>query len=138
MFHFRHHNRAKYPQKHILICEDDLMQQKRVLEHFSTIFEPGGDVQFSVVPGALMAASIISSTTVDVIILDHDMPQGNGTDLINWLKNTGRDIPIITFSGIPQNNQNMGLLGAKYASFQKEDVICGRVDDLIRDLVKIK
>ena len=84
-----------------------------------------------------MAAAIIGSCSVDVILLDHDMPQGNGADLLNWMKKTGRSIPVITFSGIPQNNQIMGTLGATYAYFQKEDVIGGKADDLIRGLVKL-
>jgi CheY-like chemotaxis protein len=135
MFQFRHHNRLKYPQKHILICEDDLTQQKRILEHFLVLFEPQGDVQISVVPGALMAAGIISSTKVDLILLDHDMPQGNGSDLLIWLTQQGRSIPVITFSGIPQNNAHMGTLGASCSSFGKEDVITGKADTLIQGIV---
>lgn len=137
-FIFRHHNRKEYPQKHILICEDDLTQQKRILEHLLTIFEPQGKVQFSVVPSALMAASIISSIKVDLIILDHDLPQGNGSDLITWMKKTNNDIPIITFSGIPQNNQHMGNLGATYPFWQKEEVISGKADDLLLGLTNTK
>ena len=137
MFQFRHHNRLKYPQKHILICEDDLTQQKRILEHFLTIFEPQGDVQFSVVPGALMAAAIISSVKVDLIILDHDLPQGNGSDLLAWLAQQNNTTPVITFSGIPQNNLHMGNLGATYFSFGKEDVISGKSDILIKRLLKM-
>jgi CheY-like chemotaxis protein len=136
VFQFRHHNRQKYPQKHILICEDDLTQQKRILEHFLSIFEPQGEVQFSVVPGALMAAAIISSVKADLIILDHDMPQGNGSDLLAWLTQQNNTTPVITFSGIPQNNTHMGNLGAAFPFFGKEDVISGKADGLILKLIR--
>jgi CheY-like chemotaxis protein len=135
-FLFRHHNRVTYPQKHILICEDDLMQQKRIVEHLSTILDPQGKVQISIVPGALMAAAIINSITVDLIILDHDLPQGNGTDFLNWMKKYNVSIPVITFSGIPQNNDNMIALGATHL-FQKEEVINGKADQLIKRILQL-
>lgn len=138
MFYFRHVNRAEYPQKHILICEDDLSCQKRILDHLSQLFDPQGVVQISVVPGSLMAASIIMQCKVDLIILDHDMPQGNGTDFLNWMKTCGKHIPIITFSGIPQNNTHMGTLGATYPFWNKEDIIGGQADDLIKGLMNTK
>jgi CheY-like chemotaxis protein len=136
MFQFRHINRLKYPQKHVLICEDDLHCQKGVIEHFASIFGPQTEVQFSVVPGALAAAAIISSVKIDVIILDHDMPQGNGIDLLNWLKSKNLSIPVITFSGIQQNNANMIVAGATHL-FSKPEVMAGKADYLIRQLLEL-
>lgn len=135
-FQFRHHNRAKYPQKHVLICEDDLTQQKRILEHLAEVFEPQGIVQFSVVPSSLMAAAIVKSISVDLIILDHDLPQGNGSDLLKWLKQEKYQIPVITFSGISTNNINMMNLGADHL-YSKEEVICGKADRLIKKILKM-
>lgn len=136
MFKFRHINRLQYPQKHILICEDDFSLQKSILEHFTSIFDPQGIIQFSVVPGGMAAAAIISSCKIDVILLDHDMPEGNGADLIEWMKQNGKEIPIITFSGIPQNNENMMALGANYL-FNKGEVIEGKADNIIKKLLKL-
>jgi predicted protein tyrosine phosphatase/CheY-like chemotaxis protein len=136
MFQLRHINRMKYPQKHVLICEDDLNCQKDILAHFATVFEPQGEVQFSVVAGAVLAASVTQSRKIDLILLDHDMPEGNGTDLLIWMKKTGVDIPVITFSGIPQNNINMMALGANYC-FGKGDVIAGKADQLIKKLLRM-
>src|SRR4051812_47071445 len=111
-FQYRHWNRKTYPQKHILICEDSLTQQRRILQHFEEIFDPEGIVQFSAVCGAIAAANIMSSgLVVDLLILDHDLPQGNGTDLLVWMKNKSCTVPVITFSGIPDNNQHMMNLG---------------------------
>ena len=131
-FGFRHHNRAKYPRRHILVCEDALEQQSRIAKHFSEVFESEGDVQFSFVPGSLHAAAIVAYTNVDLIILDHDMPQGNGEDLIRWLKNNNKHITVMTFSGLPQNNKHMMDLGAKHL-FSKEEVVEGKADDIIRN-----
>lgn len=137
MFHFRHINRKTYPQKHILICEDDLTNQSDILNHFLRSFEPQGLVQFSVVPGGLAAAGIIQYCKVDLIILDHDMPEGNGLDLLDWMKKHNYKIPVITFSGIQENNCNMITHGANYL-FSKGDVIAGYADSLIEQLLGIK
>ena len=133
-FSFRHINRAKYPQKHILICEDDLNCQKDIINHFRDIFEPQGLVQFSMVPGALAAACLITQCRIDLVILDHDMPEGNGTDLLNWMKNKNVTTPVITFSGLQQNNHNMKSLGAHHL-FNKSQVIAGDADKLIKEIL---
>lgn len=137
MFEFRHINRATYPQKHILICEDNITNQKNILEHFLSVFHPEGLVQISVVPGALAAAAIISSCRVDIILLDHDMPEGNGKDLLIWMKENKKNMPVITFSGIPQNNINMMNTGANYL-FNKGDVINGKADQIIKNILGVE
>jgi len=137
MFQFRHVNRLKYPQKHILICEDDLTNQSGILNHFLQVFEPQGIVQFSVVPGALAASALITYCKIDLIILDHDMPEGNGSDLIMWIQANNRKIPIITFSDVEQNNVNMMIQGANY-HFDKSAVLEGKADDLIKKILKLE
>lgn len=134
-FIFRHHNRLVYPQKHLMIVEDIISNQKRALDHFHDIFDSDGLVQISLVPGALAAACIIKNCKIDLIILDHDLPEGNGSDLLIWMKKNNINIPVITFSGIPYNNAHMGNLGATYYFFGKEDVISGKTDDLIKGIL---
>lgn len=137
MFNFRHVNRLTYPQKHILICEDDITNQKNIINHFFEVFDPQGLVQISIVPGGLAAAGIISHCKIDVIILDHDMPEGNGQDLLNWLKSINSTIPVITFSGIPYNNANMISWGATHF-FGKNEVVIGQADDLIKSILGLQ
>jgi len=127
-------NRLVYPTKHILVVEDIVLNQKQILDHFSTIFDSDGLVQLSLVPGAKAAAAIIEDCKVDVILLDHDLPEGNGTDLLKWMKEKNINIPVITFSGIPYNNDNMMNLGASY-KFGKGEVISGEADNLIKQIL---
>jgi hypothetical protein len=136
-FKFRHHNRMVYPQKHLMIVEDIIYNQKRALDHFSNIFDSDGLVQISLVPGALAAAGIISNCKVNLIILDHDLPEGNGSDLLTWMKKNNINIPVITFSGIPYNNSHMGNLGATYI-YNKEDIISGKTDNIIKSILNIE
>jgi hypothetical protein len=62
------------------------------------------------------------------------MPEGNGADLLQWMRNYGVNIPIITFSGIPQNNEIMISLGATH-KFEKCQVLTGAADQLILSLL---
>lgn len=127
------YNRLKFPKKHILICEDNLLQQKRIVEYLSSIFDPEGDVICSFVPSAIQAISILGTTQVDLIILDRDMPWGNGDYVVEFVKN--KKIPIITFSGLMDNNKHLMRLGATY-NFNKESVINGQATQIIKGILK--
>jgi 2-polyprenyl-3-methyl-5-hydroxy-6-metoxy-1,4-benzoquinol methylase/CheY-like chemotaxis protein len=137
MFKYRHHNRLKYPVKHILVCEDNLDNQLAIAKHLRELFDAEGLVQFSFVSGSLAASSIIHYCKIDLILLDHDMPEGNGTDLLKWMKEHGVLIPVITFSGIMQNNITMMQAGATYL-FNKHDVITGAADDIIKKIINLE
>jgi CheY-like chemotaxis protein len=141
-FPIRHINRKMLPTKHIVVCEDHLAHQHAIALQLAQILDPEGPVQVSFVPGAHMAAAIIDNVKVDLIILDHDMPNGNGTDLLNWLiaregATKIKTPPIITASGIPQNNQHMaGILPAAHV-MTKDDIMNGRADALIHQLLGV-
>ncbi len=130
-FQFRHWNRRTYPTKHVVVCEDDLSNQAAIMAKLSTMFDREGHVQVSLVCGGLGAAGIMAWSKVDLVILDHDMPEGNGADLLDWMKKQGRsEVPVITFSGIPENNVRMSGLGAHH-QFSKRQVLEGEADALI-------
>jgi CheY-like chemotaxis protein len=122
------------PKKHVLVCEDDTSNQALMAMHFASTFDPQGEVEFSFVPGGMHAAAIFGWRTVDLVILDHDMPHGNGADLVKWMRANGHQTPILTFSGIPQNNAVLMQLGASH-HFIKNEVLDGKADALIRQLL---
>lgn len=134
VFQARSQNRQEFPDKHILICEDDLDNQIVIAIHLRRSFSPQGRVQFSFVSGSMAAAGIISWCSVDLVILDFDMPQGNGADLMRWLQNTSKRIPVITFSEIEENNDLLSSLGATN-KFSKQEVLQGKADSVIKILL---
>ena len=133
-FESRHWNRRQMPTKHVLVCEDDLANQALIASHFASVFDVQGEVEFSFVPGGMHAAGIIGWRKVDLVILDHDMPYGNGADLVKWMRANGHQQPILTFSGIAQNNDILMNLGANH-HFGKNDVLDGKADALIKKLL---
>jgi len=122
--------------KHVVVCEDDTSAQAAIAKHFAEVFDPQGIVEFSFVPGGMHAAGIFGWRTVDLVILDHDMPHGNGADLLEWMRANGHQTPVVTFSGIPANNQRLMELGATH-NFVKNDVIGGKADALIKQLLGV-
>jgi CheY-like chemotaxis protein len=141
MFQKRHHNRRVFPKYKILVCEDDLLNQSLIAARFASILDNQGLVEVTFVPGAVDAASIISNNQDRTlcILLDHDMPYGNGSDLIEWMTANSINIPVITFSGIPENNEHMAKLLKKgefrHWYFSKWDVIGGFADQIIFNMV---
>ena len=128
-------NRLKMPTKHIIICEDDLSCQAKMADLFKNLFPPQGDVIVSYVPGGMQAAAIIANVGASLIILDHDMPTGSGDELLKWMKEQDGGIPIITFSGIPSNNNHLKELGAEHI-FTKDEVMMGKANELIKEILE--
>lgn len=135
-------NRLEMPVKHVLICEDDLDFACDAIRTIRRLYGHQGKVGVSVVPGAEQAVAIIGDLKhkVDLILLDHDMPWGNGSDLIDWLKdhNTVIDpIPTITCSGIESNNLYMTALGATHRG-SKNELKLGELDHLIQEILEVE
>ncbi len=124
------------PRKHVLVCEDDTYNQAQIAMYFATSFDPQGVIEFSFVPGGMHAAAIFGWRPVDLVILDHDMPHGNGADLIKWMRANNHHTPVITFSGIDANNVILMGLGATHG-FSKSEVMNGKADTLIRGILGI-
>lgn len=127
MFTPRLINRQKFPSYLVLVCEDDIDCQKSFVEVGQRLFEAQGLVEMCIVSSAEYAAAIISVRVPNLIILDHDMPFGTGSELLLWMAQRRLHIPVMTASGIAENNQNMMLLGAKH-SYLKSDIFEGRAD----------
>lgn len=127
-------NRLHMPTKSILVCEDIVLQQSRIAEHLYDILPHEGNVEVNFVSGGKAAAAVIEAVGADVILLDHDMPNGSGPELLKWMTEKEIKIPVITFSGIPVNNVHLMNLGAT-DQFTKDEVINGSADSIILPLV---
>lgn len=135
-------NRMTFPDRHVLVCEDNLGQQARAAGLFLRLFGDQGRVQVSFVPGGLQAAAVLSVSKVDLLLLDHDMPNGNGRALLDWMvDHSFSQVPVITFSGIDENNRRMtAASGHRFSSFftkNKEEVLTGAADDVLRHVLGI-
>lgn len=134
-------NRIMMPEKHVLICEDDIHQQVRIATLFEKLFGPQHRVQITLCPGSIMGIAVMHMCGADVVLLDHDMPFGSGVDFLRTLNEIKTSLaddaakqkfsPVVfTFSGIPSNNDRLMEAGAHH-NFQKDALINGAANDLL-------
>lgn len=139
-FGVRHINRLTFPKKKIIVCEDDLLHQVQIAQTLLKFLGRQSDVEVTFTSSGAAAASILNTLQhVVLIILDHDMPYGNGSDLITWLHANYKNIPIMTFSGIPENNEHMKKImnnfKMKSYQFNKDQVIAGEANEIILSII---
>ena len=130
----QHINRIAFPDKWCLILEDDMDYQRKFIEEVQEVFGPQGKMLCVCAPSALWAiklfsesTSLLEKTSDDMgmqfptfIILDHDMPYGNAQDFLEFYRLNNLKIPVLTASGIAQNNDVMMQKGATYR-YMKSD-----------------
>jgi CheY-like chemotaxis protein len=117
----------------MLVCEDNLHMQRGFAEWACRLLPPEGWVQCSFVCGGVMAAAILQAVMVDVLVLDHDMPLGDGGELLKWMTDAlpqERWPLVVTASGIPINNERLRNLGAHLVA-TKNQVMAGAFDEEI-------
>lgn len=124
-------NRLCMPTKHLLIVEDDIDRSIDILRHISIMYGPQGSVQVSVAADSISAIGIVDRQEVNLILLDHDLPWGCGTELLEYMRYNNITIPVITFSGVDDNNIRLMKCGANYM-YSKYDVIGGKADSIIK------
>ena len=155
MFELRHINRLHFPNKYVLICEDDLHHQHEFALLMKQLFDRQGTVDFTFTSSGIVAASVVEHmkniavqmsggnkaepSLLKLIILDHDMPLGNASDLLQWMNTKMHNVPVITASGISQNNDHMKRIcddyGIECHKFQKPEVTGGFANDLIKEIL---
>jgi two-component system phosphate regulon response regulator PhoB len=82
----------------ILAIEDD-WTVRTVLEH--TLESAGHDVD--VAPGIVDARKLLADGHYDIVLLDLNLPDGNGLDLLRDLrKDLGSAVPVLVLSGLRQ------------------------------------
>ena len=84
--------------KGILAIEDD-WTVRTVLEH--TLKSAGYDVDL--VPGISEARQLLAEGQYDLVLLDLNLPDGNGLDLLRDIRNDlGTGVPVLVLSGLRQ------------------------------------
>ena len=95
-------------KKHILVVDDDSMNLART----QIILEEEYEVLLA--ESGVRALSILKSQTIDLVLLDIDMPLMNGIETFKRMKEFAADIPVIflTASGEVEDVVGALLLGA--------------------------
>ena len=94
---------------HILVVDDNAM----ILRNIKCILDPYYSV--AVAPSGLHAFLAIGKKKPDLILLDYEMPEMNGKEVLERLKADGetKDIPVAFLTSIDTKEVVVGLLALK-------------------------
>lgn len=122
------------PEKYILVVEDNNENVQRIVTVLLSIF--GGDCKVCInsVCGADYAMPILKYCKVNLILLDMDMPDGSGEDLLNFMKENNMNISVMTASEIPGNNIRMAGIYPVYLT-DKYKIMDGLENNYIKSIL---
>ena len=90
----------------LLLCIDD---DEVVLECVTSVLEANGYRTLSASRG-LIGIQLFKANAINLVVLDHDMPEMNGCEVAEELRSLDSTVPIIMCSGSPENSARAGLL----------------------------
>ncbi len=105
-------------KKHILIIDDDRL----ILKMLKSALEEEYEVTTMV--NGVLVEKFLSSKSVDLIILDYEMPVKTGVDVIRELRSSDKlhGIPICFLTGIDQSDKIMEILSLKPDAYMLKPV----------------
>lgn len=105
-------------KKHILIVDDD----KLILKMLKSSLEDRYEVTTMV--NGVLVEKFLSSRTVDLIILDYEMPMKTGAEVMRDLKSkdSTKDVPVCFLTGVDQREKIMEILSLKPAAYMLKPV----------------
>mgnify|MGYP001130245240 FL=1 len=97
--------------KHILIVDDDVA----VTNYFKVFIAQTGRFESTVVNDSRRVMDLLKNNNFDVILLDMDMPNVSGMDILNAMKKNKIDTPVIVLTGV--NDIDLAVKSMKLGVF---------------------
>ncbi|MCH5206105.1 MAG: response regulator [Oscillospiraceae bacterium] len=96
-------------KKHILVVDDD----RTVLKMLKSALEESYEVTTMI--NGMMVDKLLASKTVDLILLDYEMPMETGADIFRRIKNNPAavDIPVCFLTGVTDREKIMEVMSLK-------------------------
>jgi DNA-binding NtrC family response regulator len=91
---------------HILFVEDDPGLGNLLQQHYQA-----DDHKVTLVEQVSAANQFLKTNTPDLVVCDHDLPDGNGLDLMESILNTYRSLPCIMLTGV--GNERLAVKAMK-------------------------
>ena len=88
----------------LLLCIDD---DELVLGCVTSVLEANGYRTLSASCGPL-GIQLFKGNAIDLVVVDHDMPEMNGREVAEELRRLDSKVPIIMHSGSPENSARAG------------------------------
>lgn len=105
---------------HVLIVDDDVA----VTNYFRVFLAQTEQFETTVVNDSREVMGLLGEKTFDIILLDMDMPNVSGMDILKAMKEKGIDIPVVVLTGV--NDVDLAVKSMKLGVF---DYVIKPVDD---------
>ena len=100
-------------RKHILVVDDNAMMLKMLKEHLHN------DYDVATAASGRVALKFLERKTTDLILLDYEMPEESGPDVLEQLRASEhtKDIPVIFLTGVTDTKKIKEALALKPQSY---------------------
>jgi len=96
--------------KKILIIEDNFYIVSKILNKLDSLTQNNGSANLITVIPTLEEANQLTYIKYDILLIDHDLPDGRGTFFLLSHKNNFKNI--LAISSLPENNHRLLKYGA--------------------------
>ena len=116
----------------ILVVDDDLVIVKLLV---SFLEKEGHEVGSLLHPNEVIP--VIQRWRPDLILLDYQMPEATGSDVLKWLRESevGQDIPVVFLSGVPMYGMLGGLPAASDIRYLSKPLQVDHLRSALRQLL---
>ncbi len=81
---------------HVLVVDDDQVDRLAVRRHIAAM---GGEVEVAEAEGVLDAIGKLTAGRFDCVLLDFNLPDGDGLTFLRGMRNAGFSVPVIMLTG---------------------------------------
>lgn len=100
-------------QIRVLVIDDDPVS----LLATGHVLRGRGDMDVTTATGPLQALDALASSSFDIVLTDVQMPEMNGLQLLNRLRETSPDLPVVVVTGDPRISSAQQLIASEADGF---------------------
>lgn len=119
---------ARPVKKHILVVDDNPMMLKVIKESLRDEYEVATAIS------GRIALKFLANRTVDLILLDYEMPEENGSEVLGKLRQNEatKDIPVIFLTGVKEKAKIQKVLSMKPQGYLLKPIEHDKLISVIR------
>lgn len=118
----------------VLVVDDDQVDRMAVRRHLA---RAGGAVTMEEADGVLAAIDRLTTEPFDCVVLDYNLPDGDGLTFLRGLRTAGLEVPVVMLTGQDDAAVERALLRAGAAAYIPKarlstDLLLSALRDAIR------
>lgn len=98
----------------VLVVDDDQVDRMAVRRHLA---RAGGEVTLEEADGVLAAIDRLTTEPFDCVVLDYNLPDGDGLTFLRGLRSAGLEVPVVMLTGQDDAEVARALLRAGASAY---------------------